>query len=85
MLVLTRRIGEAIMIGDHIEVTVLSSDGMKVRLGIQAPTSVPVHREEIYLEIKSREGPAATTEPEGEQPIAGGEQPIARPRRRRVR
>ena len=85
MLVLTRRIGEAIRIGDHIEVTVLSSDGMKVRLGIQAPTSVPVHREEIYLEIKSREGPAATTEPGGEQPIAGGEQPIARPRRRRVR
>jgi carbon storage regulator len=85
MLVLTRRIGEAIMIGDHIEVTVLSTDGMKVRLGIQAPSSVPVHRREIYLEIKSREGPPATAERRGEHPIAGGEEPIARPPRRRAR
>jgi carbon storage regulator len=88
MLVLTRRIGEAIMIGDQVEVTVLSSDGTKVRLGIQAPTSIPVHRKEIYLEIKAREGaPAGDEEPIAgdEEPIAGGEQPIARPRRRRAR
>jgi carbon storage regulator len=88
MLVLTRRIGEAIMIGDQVEVTVLSTDGMKVRLGIAAPTSVPVHRREIYLEIKAREGPLAGGEEPiagGEQPIAGGERPIARPRRRRAR
>ena len=78
MLVLTRRIGEAIMIGDHVEVTVLSSDGMKVRLGIEAPSSVPVHRREIYLEIKSRQGPGAAVAP-------GAEQPLARPRRRRAR
>jgi carbon storage regulator len=42
------------MIGDEIEVTVLSNDGAKVRLGIQAPSSVPVHRTEIYLEIKAQ-------------------------------
>ena len=74
MLVLTRKIGEAIMIGDDIELTVLSSDGTKVRLGIAAPGSVPVHRKEIYLEIKTREGP-----------LAGAEQPLARARRRRAR
>jgi carbon storage regulator len=54
MLVLTRRVGEAIVIGEEIEVTVLSSDGMKVRLGIHAPSEVPVHRKEIFLEIKSQ-------------------------------
>ena len=54
MLVLTRKVKESIMIGDDIEVTVLSSDGGKVRLGIRAPLSVPVHREEIYLEIQAQ-------------------------------
>ncbi len=54
MLVLTRKVKESIMIGDDIEVTVLSSDGSKVRLGIRAPLSVPVHREEIYLEIQAQ-------------------------------
>jgi carbon storage regulator len=44
------------MIGDDIEVTILSSDGAKVRLGIQAPASVPVHRSEIYREIKEQAG-----------------------------
>ncbi len=52
MLVLTRKAKQSIMIGDEIEVTVLSNDGTKVRLGIQAPLSVPVHRTEIYLEIQ---------------------------------
>ena len=58
MLVLTRKTKQSIMIGDDIEVTVLSNDGAKVRLGIQAPSSVPVHRTEIYLEIQAqgREG-----------------------------
>jgi carbon storage regulator len=49
------------MIGDDIEVTVLSNDGTKVRLGIEAPTAVPVHRTEIYHEIQGeRQGPADT-------------------------
>jgi carbon storage regulator len=62
MLVLTRKAKQSIMIGDNIEVTVLSSDHTKVRIGIQAPADVPVHRREIYLEIQaqgsSRRAPA---------------------------
>ncbi|HEV3321827.1 MAG TPA: carbon storage regulator CsrA [Solirubrobacteraceae bacterium] len=53
MLVLTRKISQSIMIGDDIEVTVLSNDGVKVRLGIQAPMVVPVHRAEIYCKIQA--------------------------------
>ena len=53
MLVLTRKSRQSIMIGDDIEVTVLSSDGEKVRLGIQAPQAVPVHRIEVYNEIQA--------------------------------
>ena len=55
VLVLTRKTKESIMIGDDIEIVVLSNDGSKVRLGIQAPASVPVHRREIYLEIHERQ------------------------------
>jgi len=54
LLVLTRQTNQSIMIGDDIEVKVLSNDGTKVRLGIQAPSSVPVHRTEIYLEIQAQ-------------------------------
>jgi carbon storage regulator len=53
VLVLTRKLSQSIMIGDDIEVTVLSNDGVKVRLGIQAPTAVPVHRAEIYCKIQA--------------------------------
>jgi carbon storage regulator len=59
VLVLTRKADQSIMIGDEIEVTVLSNDGTKVRLGIQAPSSVPVHRMEIYLEIQAQRGDGA--------------------------
>ena len=52
MLVLTRKLNQSIMIGDDIEVTVLSVDGAKVRLGIQAPGDVAVFRTEIYVEIQ---------------------------------
>jgi carbon storage regulator len=54
VLVLTRKSGQSIVIGDDIEVTVLSNNGTKVRLGIQAPADVPVHRTEIYLEIQTQ-------------------------------
>jgi carbon storage regulator len=54
VLVLTRKAKESIMIGDEIEVMVLSNDGVKVRLGIRAPASVLVHRMEIYLEIQAQ-------------------------------
>jgi len=51
MLVLTRKSNQSIMIGDDVEVSVLSVMGEKVRIGIQAPQEIPVFRNEIYLEI----------------------------------
>lgn len=56
MLILTRRIGEALMIGDEVTITVLSVKGNQVRVGVNAPPEVPVHREEIYDRIKRNDG-----------------------------
>lgn len=53
MLILTRRVGETIMIGDNIQVTVLGVRGYQVRVGVNAPTHVPVHREEIAVRIQA--------------------------------
>ncbi|NKB75467.1 MAG: carbon storage regulator CsrA [Gammaproteobacteria bacterium] len=52
MLILTRRIGESVYIGDEVRLTVLGVRGNQVRIGINAPKDVPVHREEIYHRIK---------------------------------
>ena len=52
MLVLTRKSNQSIMIGDEIEVSVLAIMGEKVRIGIEAPRSIPVFRKEVYLEIQ---------------------------------
>jgi carbon storage regulator len=71
MLVLTRKSNQSIMIGDEIEVSVLSVMGEKVRIGIQAPQRVPVFRKEIYLEIH-REGGSAPAAKDGAAPTPGG-------------
>jgi carbon storage regulator len=66
MLVLTRKGNQSIMIGDDIEVTVLAVMGEKVRIGIDAPRSVPVFRKEVYLEIQQDRDGTGKNEEDGE-------------------
>jgi len=61
MLVLTRRIKESIQIGDHIEVKILAIEGDQIKLGIEAPLSVEIHRKEVYLDIQRQNNEAAST------------------------
>jgi len=61
MLILTRRVGETLMIGDDVTVTVLGVKGNQVRIGINAPKDVSVHREEIYERIRNEK--AGTPDP----------------------
>jgi len=68
MLVLSRQRDETIMIGDNIEITVVDIRGEKVRLGINAPAHVPVHRKEVYEAIK-RENQAAEAKGEPPHPV----------------
>ncbi len=70
MLVLTRKANQSIMIGDDIEVSVLSVLGEKVRLGIQAPRRVPVFRKEVFIEIQAQNLESS------EQPAESNGQPV---------
>jgi carbon storage regulator len=77
MLVLTRKSNQSIMIGDDIEVSVLSVMGDKVRIGIQAPQDIPVFRTEIYLEIHRDDDPQRS--PAGTAPAVVTDESAAEP------
>ncbi|HLF66994.1 MAG TPA: carbon storage regulator CsrA [Gammaproteobacteria bacterium] len=65
MLILTRRVGETLMVGDNVAITVLGVKGNQVRIGVNAPKDVAVHREEIFQRIqreKNQGGAAAPTQ-----------------------
>ena len=64
MLILTRRVGESVVIGEDVTVTVLGVKGNQVRIGINAPKTVAVHREEIFERIKSGRGAEGATSDE---------------------
>jgi carbon storage regulator len=64
MLILTRRVGETVMIGDDVTITVLGVKGNQVRVGINAPKNVAVHREEIYERIKREQHPEHEESPD---------------------
>lgn len=64
MLILTRRVGENVIVGDDIVISVIEVRGDAVRIGIQAPRSVSVHREEVYQELQRANQAAATTSDE---------------------
>ncbi len=62
MLILSRRVGEAVTIGTDVTITVLSVKGNQVRLGVQAPKSVAVHRQEIFNRIQMEQAPVDTVD-----------------------
>lgn len=81
MLILTRRINETLIIGDDVKITVLNIQGNQVRIGIDAPKSVSVHREEIYNKIQEEKGVTPDVAPnvawiEPEQEITSNSKPV---------
>ena len=77
MLVLTRKSNQSIMIGDDIEISVLAVMGEKVRIGIEAPRSVPVFRREVYVEIQEDQDDASDDREEVDRALQGCETPAS--------
>ena len=79
MLVLTRRAGESVIIGDDVVVTVLEARGDVIRIGIKAPRDVQVHREEVYNELKAVNQEAASPDDEAVQAVTDMLRPPSEP------
>jgi carbon storage regulator len=75
MLVLTRRAGESVMIGNDVIITVLEARGDVIRLGIQAPRDIQVHREEVYRELQAANRAAASPADDAVEAVAKMMQP----------
>lgn len=75
MLILTRRVGETLMIGDRVTVTVLGVKGNQVRLGINAPKELAVHREEIFQRLQGKDGGTAGAASESEGAVGRDQNP----------
>ena len=72
MLILTRKVGQTLMVGDDVTVTILGTKGNQVKIGVNAPKNVAVHREEIYNRIQKEQAEDSTDEDNHEQRIASG-------------
>lgn len=75
MLVLSRHRDESIMIGDDVVVTIVDIRGDKVRLGIEAPQSIPVHRQEVYEAIQRENRRASQTDPDATRDVRPAQEP----------
>lgn len=82
MLILTRRVGENIVVGDDIVISVMEVRGDAVRIGIQAPRTVTVHREEVYRELQQANRAAAQSGSAGDDAVAAVAQGLTAPGRR---